>query len=223
MKAKIQILIAEPNYLVRRGLESIVTEHSDFEICGSAISTADLFSSLALVQPDVIIADYNHFPEGLELLKSIRKKTPDSRVLVITDPKNKMEISRAIEFGANSYLLKECDQEEIVEAIYKTAGNQKFFCTRIVDLLVFQKQEDMQFRDTACVGLHITEREIEIVRLVAEGLSNKEIAEKLFLSTHTVTTHRKNIMNKLQVNNTAGLVLYAVRNDLLGPNRFLFS
>jgi len=223
MKAKIRIVLAEPNYLVRRGLESIVSEHPDFEISRSAITAADLLDSLELFQPDVVITDYNHFTEGLDLLKTIRKKAPDSRILVITDPKNKVEISRAIEFGASSYLLKECDQEEIVEAIYKTADHQKFFCTRIVDHLVFQKQDDLQERNPSCAGLHITEREIEIVRLVAEGLSNKEIAEKLFLSTHTVTTHRKNIMAKLQLNNTAGLVLYAVRNDLLGPNRFLFS
>jgi DNA-binding NarL/FixJ family response regulator len=223
MKAKIRILVAEPNYLVRRGLETIVTENPDFEMCQSAIDTADLLSSIEVIRPDVLITDYNHFAEGLDLLKIIHKKAPDSRILVITDPKNKTEISRAIELGANSYLLKECDQEEITEAIYKTSQNQKFFCNRIVDHLVFQKQEDLQFRNTSCAGLHITEREIEIVRLVAEGLSNKEIAEKLFLSTHTVTTHRKNIMSKLQLNNTAGLVLYAVRNDLLGPNRFLFS
>ncbi len=223
MKAKIRILIAEPNYLVRKGIETLISEQPDFDSCPSVFNSKDLFSSMGLYHPDVIIADYNHFPEGVEILKNIRKKNTDARILIITDPKNKSEISRALELGACSYLLKECDQEEIIEAIYKTAQNQNFFCSRIVDHLVFQEKEELQSNSSSCGGLTITEREIEIVRLVAEGLSNKEIAEKLFLSAHTVTTHRKNIMSKLQVNNTAGLVLYAVRNDLLGPNKFLFS
>jgi DNA-binding NarL/FixJ family response regulator len=223
MNAKIRILIAEPNYLIRRGLEALIAENPDFDACLSATNAPDLFSSIESCHPDVIITDYNHFAEGVEFLKSIRDKAPQSRILVITDPKNKAEINQAIEFGACSFLLKECDHQEITEAISKTALNQKFFCNRIVDHLVFQEREDLQFRNTSCSGLNVTEREIEIISLIAEGLSNKEIAEKLFLSTHTVTTHRKNIMGKLHVNNTAGLVLYAVRNDLVGPNKFLFS
>jgi DNA-binding NarL/FixJ family response regulator len=158
----------------------------------------------------------------MEIIKVISRILPESKILVITDPRSKTEITKALDAGAVSFLLRECDREEIIEAIYKTSQNQKFLCGRILDHLVNEASDDVS-SDTSCTGLHITEREIEIIRLVAEGLSNKEVAEKLFLSTHTVTTHRKNIMNKLQVNNTAGLVLYAVRNDLLGSNKFLFS
>lgn len=93
-------------------------------------------------------------------------------------------------------------------------------CGKIVtDIL----QDATETTTSTCEGLNISEREMEIIKLVAEGFSNKEVADKLFLSTHTVTTHRKNIMNKLGVNNTAGLVLFAVRENLISPNHFLFA
>jgi DNA-binding NarL/FixJ family response regulator len=222
MVQKISILAAEPNYLVRKGLEALVFEQADFELKPSAHTITELKEALLIHQPDVVIVDYNHFPEGMDVLKTIGRIAPHSKVLVITDPRRKAEITRALDAGAVSFLLRECDQEEIIEAIYKTSQNQKFLCGRILEHLVNDKADEVS-ADSSCSGLHITEREIEIIRLVAEGMSNKEVAEKLFLSTHTVTTHRKNIMNKLQVNNTAGLVLYAVRNDLLGSNKFLFS
>jgi DNA-binding NarL/FixJ family response regulator len=223
MASKISILAAEPNYLVRMGLESLLAGHPDFELLTTAQSLPELKEALLLHCPDVLIVDYNHFPEGIEVLKTIRDLAPAVRVLVITDPRSKTEFNKALESGTVSFLLRECDREEIIEAILKTARNRQFFCGRIVDHLLSESNEAKISAASSCQGMHITEREIEIIRLVAEGLSNKEVAEKLFLSTHTVTTHRKNIMNKLQVNNTAGLVLYAVRNDLLGSNKFLFS
>ena len=223
MSHPISILAAEPNYLVRKGIEALVTEQSGFRLIPSVSSLDELKQAVLLARPDVIIIDYNHFPEGILILKTIRNLLPEAGILVITDPHNRLEFNKAMETGAVSFLLRECDREEIVQAIIKTSQHQKFLCGRIVDYLLQEGAEPRIAADTSCSGLNITEREIEIIRLVAEGLSNKEVAEKLFLSTHTVTTHRKNIMSKLQVNNTAGLVLYAVRNDLLGSNKFLFS
>jgi DNA-binding NarL/FixJ family response regulator len=118
-------------------------------------------------------------------------------------------------------LLKDCDQDEIVEAIYKTAAGEQFMCGKIVTSVLDDSTANIA--SSSCEGLNISEREMEIIKLIAEGLSNKEVADKLFLSTHTVTTHRKNIMNKLGVNNTAGLVLFAVRENLISPNHFLFA
>ncbi|MGZ4158606.1 MAG: response regulator transcription factor, partial [Bacteroidia bacterium] len=123
--------------------------------------------------------------------------------------------------GVTSHLLKDCDEDEIVEAIYKTAKGEQFMCGKIVTNILEVKPEAAF--ESSCEGLNISDREMEIIKLIAEGFSNKEVADKLFLSTHTITTHRKNIMNKLGVNNTAGLVLFAVRENLVSPNHFLFS
>jgi DNA-binding NarL/FixJ family response regulator len=142
-------------------------------------------------------------------------------MLAITDFQSNAVISKALNTGVTSHLLKDCDQAEIVEAIYKTALGQQFMCGKIVSAVLEEKP--VQLAEYNCEGLNISEREMEIIKLIAEGLSNKEVADKLFLSAHTVTTHRKNIMNKLGVNNTAGLVLFAVRENLISPNHFLFA
>src|SRR4029079_8731683 len=97
---------------------------------------------------------------------------------------------------------------------------ETFMCGKIASAVLENKAVAA---DSSCEGLNISDREMEIIKLIAEGLSNKEVADKLFLSTHTVTTHRKNIMNKLGVNNTAGLVLFAIRNNIVTPNHFLFN
>ena len=97
----------------------------------------------------------------------------------------------------------------------------RFMCGKITSAVLDEKIGNVT--EYSCEGFNISEREMEIIKLIAEGLSNKEVAEKLFLSAHTVTTHRKNIMNKLGINNTAGLVLFAVRENLVSPNHFLFS
>ena len=94
-------------------------------------------------------------------------------------------------------------------------------CGKIASAVLEDKSSSVT--EYTCEGLNISDREMEIIKLIAEGLSNKEVADKLFLSTHTVTTHRKNIMNKLGLNNTAGLVLFAVRENLISPNHFIFS
>jgi DNA-binding NarL/FixJ family response regulator len=128
-----------------------------------------------------------------------------------------------LENGVTSYLMMDCDKEEITEAIYKTAKGERFLCGQVVEVLISgNKKSDTHDNNcplyTYCGGINISEREMEIIKCVAEGHSNQEIAEKLFISVHTVTTHRKNIMNKLGINNTAGLVMYAVREQLISPN-----
>jgi DNA-binding NarL/FixJ family response regulator len=146
----------------------------------------------------------------------------------------------AFDDGASSYLLKECDRGEIISAIKATASRERFLCGKIADCILDNKVKSPleSPRDPArhlegasavaggfvsCEGAKISNREMEIIRLIAEGYSNNEIADQLCLSAHTVTTHRKNIMGKLQVNNTAGLVMYAIRNNMLDPNKYLFS
>jgi DNA-binding NarL/FixJ family response regulator len=114
---------------------------------------------------------------------------------------------------------------EIVNAVIETSKGNKFFCGQILETI--QKAEidvnDLDFESFSCEAVVLSERENEIIKLVAEGNTNGKIAELLFLSNHTVNTHRKNIMSKLGVKNTAGIVMYAVKMNIVSPNRFLFS
>ena len=119
----------------------------------------------------------------------------------------------------------DCDRVEIMDAINSTLKGEAFFCGKILNEVIpaDEAAEDNTQLAFSCNGIKISAREAEIIALVAEGFTNKQIAEHLFLSTHTVITHRKNIMNKLGLNNTAGLVLFAIRQNIISPNKFLFS
>jgi DNA-binding NarL/FixJ family response regulator len=219
----INIIAGDPDYLVREGIAAIISNTPGFELIASLSNLDDLLEAVLINQPNVLVVNYHQYKDGVEILRKIRKIAPHTGILVIADPQDRADIRKALDYGANAYLLKECDKEEICEAILETAKMGSFLCGRILTQLNIMDSEESLPEPNSCAGMNITVRELEIIRLVAEGMSNKEIADKLFLSTHTVTTHRKNIMNKLQVNNTAGLVLYAVRNNILAQNKFLFS
>jgi DNA-binding NarL/FixJ family response regulator len=186
-----------------------------------AVSTSDLINQSKFYKPDLIIIDYTSVNYSLDGLSQIVKKYPKAKLLAITELQSNEVISKGLKIGITSHLLKDCDEDEIIEAIYKTAKGEKFICGKIANAVLQEKSTVVS--EYSCQGMNISEREMEIITLIAEGYSNKEVADKLFLSTHTITTHRKNIMNKLGVNNTAGLVLFAVRENLVSPNHFLFS
>ncbi len=221
MVKKIKITIADSNFLSRKGLCALLNENADFILLTEALSTSDLLNQSKFYKPDLIIIDYCSENFSLEGLHLIVKKYPKTKLLAITEIQHAKNIAKALTIGITSLLLKDCDQPEIVEAIYKTAQGEKFMCGKIVIDILEDNPEKLP--EYSCRALKISERETEIIKCIAKGLSNKEVADKLFLSTHTVTTHRKNIMNKLGVNNTAGLVLFAVRENLVSPNHFLFS
>ena len=223
--AKHKILIADNSYLIREGLRSIITSNSDFKLVGEAETAEELSEKLLLCRPHVLVIDYTSIYFSIDDILSVRQKFPEVNILAITNPQSRIIISRSIENGVISHLLKDCGKEEIIEAIYSTAKGDKFFCGKILDTVL--KEKDASTSQSAegisCDGIKLSPREVEIIQLVAEGMSNKEIAERLFLSVHTVTTHRKNIMSKLGVNNTAGLVMFAIRQHLVEPNKFLFA
>lgn len=219
---KIRITIADSHFLSRKGLAVVLNENSDFVLAAEALCLADLIKQSKSLQPDLIIIDYTSGNFSLVGLQQIVKKYPSSRLLAITGVQPNHVISKALSIGVTSHLLKDCDEDEIIEAIYKTASGEKFMCGKITSAIVDDNTNTLR-TEYSCEGLNITEREMEIIRLIAEGYSNKKVADKLFLSAHTVITHRKNIMNKLNVNNTAGLVLFAVRENLVSPDNFRFS
>ncbi len=221
---KIKIAIADSHFLSRKGLAMLLTENVDFILEAESLSTSDLVNQSKFYKPDLIIIDYSSANFSLEGIIQIVKKYPKAKLLAITEFKNNETIAKALEFGITSHLLKDCDKDEIVEAIYETAIGKRFMCGKIVNAVVDSTNKLVAtVTSYNCDGMNVSEREMEIIKLIAEGLSNKEVADKLFLSTHTVTTHRKNIMAKLGVNNTAGLVLFAVRENLVSPNHFLFA
>ena len=218
MSSSINILIADNSYLVRTGLKALLAGNQDFVFSGEACDSGELAEKLLFCQPDLLIIDSNCNSFSTQDIKVLLNKNKNVKVLSVCSHQDKLSLARSIEIGIHSFLLKDCDMDEITEAIYKTATGNKFMCGKIVATITGENSNE-----TSCEGFNITEREIEIIKLLAEGNSNKQIADILFLSTHTVNTHRKNIMAKVGVNNAAGLVFFAVKENLISPNKYLFS
>ena len=222
---QIKTIIADNNYLTRKGLVSLVGETSDFVVVSEAETSNDLLEMVKIYKPKVVIIDYSSAEFKLETLVVLNKKYPQVKLLAITPELSASTMAKALESGVISYVLKDCEKEEITEALEKTAESQRFLCGKIVTSLMTNKKVNAEpmGKSRLCEGFNVTDRELEVIKLIAEGYSNKEMADRLFLSTHTVTTHRKNIMSKLGVNNTAGLVMFAVRENLLTNNNLIFS
>jgi DNA-binding NarL/FixJ family response regulator len=223
----IKVLIADKNFLSRVGLELLVGDLKGFELVPSVCGDLQtLESQLQLSKPNLLIADFVSLGIKTEALKKLCTKFNRTKFLVITEMLSKPELPKVIDSGITSFLLKDCDKSEILEAINSTIKGEKFICGKIVSYMTAApeiKSSNSFIKSLGCDGMAVTEREVEIIRAIAEGLSNKLIADKLSLSTHTVNTHRKNIMAKLGVNNTAGVVMFAVKNQLLETNFSLFQ
>lgn len=209
----ISIILADAQYLIRFGLRNLLDTKVNFSVVDEVTDETELLQAMKIHHPDVVIIDYKQ-PESFseESIQLLKKTAPSTNILVISADNEKRSIYQVLEYGVNSFITKGCNEEEIIDAVKATAKGEKFFCTKVLDYLLeksFSKEEEN------CAPTPLSPREIEIVRLVAQGLIAKEIAGQLNLSTHTVYTHRKNIMKKLKLNTSSELVLYAVNHGIV--------
>lgn len=206
-----QIAIADSQYLTRVGLREVVGKSSHLHIAGEASDEKALLALLEQKPVDIIILDHNQPGKfSMQTLTRLQERSPSPDVLIISADNDKGRIFKVLEAGASSYLTKECDEAEILDAIRATSRGDKFFCTKILDYLL-EKSFGKSFESKdACGPSPLTPREVEVVRLIAAGMVAKEIAGELHLSTHTIYTHRKNIMRKLELANSSELVRYAI-------------
>ncbi len=209
---KTTIIIADTQYLIRAGLRCVLQQQDSLEIVGEVTNQSELFKMVEEMEPDIVILDYNQPPaftvDAVPIIKSLSSQT---QILIISADDDKKNIFSSIENGAVSYLTKKCGESEILDAIRATSKNEKFFCNKVLDFILeksFKKDNDLKTNP-------LTPREIEIVQLVVTGKIAKEIASELNLSTHTIYTHRKNIMKKLKINSNSELVLYALQEGLV--------
>ena len=215
----ISVLIADKNYLSRLGLYTLLSNSANFEVDYTEDENFEnLVASIKKNKPKILVLDYQSLNFSAKQISILTKSFKRLQVLAITDYMSRAEMQSALDSGVRSYLLKECDKEEIIEALHATYNGERFLCGKVAYFLANSQELEVmrpELERVSCQGLGITDRELDIIRLISEGLSNKLIADKLELSTHTVNTHRKNIMNKLSIPNTAGIVMFAVKNNLL--------
>lgn len=215
MTGNIRIAIADDHQLVLDGLKAMLDQEKGLEVVAMANNGEELLRMLNLVVADVVLTDMD-MPKlnGLEVIKQLRQDQHQAKVLVLTMHNEKALIKKVMDAGANGYLLKNADREEFLEAIQKVMDGQTYFSSEVTMALLGKGGEQHQMGQGAAIA-QLTDRELEILKLVCEGMNNKEIGEKLFISHRTVDTHRTNLMKKLEVHNVAGLIRYAVQHGLV--------
>lgn len=222
---KVHVIIADSNDLVRVGLRTILNSNGKFKIVGEARDNEELIEQINNFGASVIIIDYTSPGFDIDIIPKIIQLEKGVKFLAITADQSAQTLVNALRSGVISYVKKDCDLMEIVNAVEETARGNKFFCGQILETIQRASIDvnDIDFESFSCEPIILSERENEIITLIAQGLTNAQIAEHLFLSNHTINTHRKNIMAKLGVKNTAGIVMYAVKTQLVSPNKFLFA
>ncbi|MEQ9186600.1 MAG: response regulator transcription factor [Cryomorphaceae bacterium] len=220
MKPVIKTFLADTSILILEGFKNILAVHPEIDVVGVATNSVQLQEGIAQQTPDVLVIDYSMGTFSVFEVLGIMKKYPSIRVIGIAHDCNVTDVKRLLHSGLNGHLMNDCDKDEIIGSVLACAKGEKFFCGQVLDKLNVGEGEDPIH---TCEPISISERELEILQHIAEGLTTKLIAEKLHLSFHTVMTHRKNMMAKLGLNNTAGLIIYAVKENLISPNRFLFN
>ena len=220
---RIKVILADDHDIVRFGIASVIRTADDIELIGEASDGRGTIELYKQFTPDVAIVDIT-MPgmNGIETTRAILESYPEARILILTMHMDEEYLNQALKAGAKGYLLKNCDKQELVNGIRMIANGEKVFSGTISTLMTEHYinsvtdnilQEKPQPRGNS---IHLTKREKEILNLIADGLTSQEIAESLYISPRTVETHRANLLQKLDIKNTAGLVRYAVENGFIG-------
>lgn len=202
--AKIRIVLADDHALIREGFKKLLIERENpfVELVGEAENGKELLEIVAKIQPDLVLTDIKMpLLSGLDALKEIKEKNPEIKVVILTMHEESEYIKRAISSGADGYLSKSIEKDELERAIKTVYNGAKYFSASVNAIILTQLSEQHAIEQT-----DISPREKEVLQLVAEGFSTKQIAAQLDISNRTVETHRINLLKKLKANNTAELI-----------------
>lgn len=213
---KIKVLLAEDHTIVRKGITSLLAGEADIEVVGEAEDGQEAVEKVEQLAPDVVLMD-NTMPvlNGLEATRQIKKRFPEVKVLVLTMHTTEEYIQQFLQAGASGYLIKKTAPKELVTAIYAVYRGDSYLSPAISNLIIegyLQQAASVASEDNY---EKLTDRERQVLQMITEGASNREIAERLHLSIKTVNNHRMNLMDKLNIHNTAKLVKYAIRKGVI--------
>lgn len=210
---EVKVLVVDDHRIVLDGLCAMLEGAHGFRCIGTMENGQQALDRLKLTRADVVLMDIDMpVMDGIEATTRIKRTMPDVKVISLTHHNERAMVQRLMDCGSDGYLLKNIDRDGLLNAIRKVMNGQKFFSEDVTRKLAEREMV------TAASGApaELTERETEILRLICEGLSSKQIGEKLFISPRTVDTHRTNLMNKLDIHNVAGLIRFAFQNGIAG-------
>lgn len=212
----IQVLIADDHQVMRRGVRAVVELLPGWAVCGEASTGREAVAMAERLKPEIVVMDVT-MPElnGLEATRQIRKTAPSTEILMFTGLETEELVRQVFEAGARSYILKTDGREQLESALKALAEHKPYFTTKIGEILFARFLQGKSRSDEESNGDRLTDREREIVQLLAEGGSNKEVADALGISVKTVETHRATVMKKLKFKSFSDLVRYAIRNNII--------
>jgi len=214
--ASLRILLGDDHTLVRQGLRKILEDQPDWQIVGEVGDGREAVRQALSLLPDIAILDIGMpLLNGIEATRQIVRRNPAVRVLILSMHVDEAYVARALEAGAAGYLLKDSADTDLIDGVTAVASGKSFFSPTVAAMMLTDYRQRLAGKTVVDRYELLSEREREIFQLVAEGHSNKEVADLLSISPTTVETHRAHILQKLDVHNTAELVLYAVRRGVI--------
>lgn len=218
MTPNIRIHLADDHQLIIHGIQTLLNTISNFEVVGFSLNGKTIFEDVKKNNADILVLDIS-MPEkdGIEVVKEFAEKGFPCKVIILSSYDDLKLIKEIMDLGVSGYLTKQCAGNNIIEAVHAVANGEEYFCESIREKIFTNATKNNPKLNTYKPNVNplLTEREIEIIILIALEYSGKEISEQLFISTNTVETHRKNIMKKLKAKNTIGIVKYAMNNHLI--------
>lgn len=212
-----KVMLVDDHEIMREGMSALLRKHSEFEVVGQASDGRQALEMVLEAKPDIVIMDVG-MPNlnGIEATRRMLAQLPSLKVMALSTHSDGTVVTKMIKAGASGYMLKESAFEELVEGLNTILEGKTFLCKK-VSKVVFSEYISMVLNPQNTNGDGLSSREREVLQMVAEGRTSKEIAEALQLSTKTVDSHREHIMEKLGIRNVAGLTRYAIREGLTSP------
>jgi len=216
MSSKYRIVIAEDHTILREGLRSLLSSHPEFEIVGEAEDGREAIQCVEKFKPDLILTDLS-MPRmnGMEAIREIKRGSPDTKILVLTVHKTEEYILATLQAGANGYILKDSTHAELMLAIKHVLSGKHYISPEISDKVIEGYLEGRKTLKAKSSWETLTQREREILKLIAEGYKNKEIADYLCISVKTVEKHRANLMEKLNLHSIQALTAFAIEKGIV--------
>jgi two-component system nitrate/nitrite response regulator NarL len=212
-KKKIKVLLVDDHPVVRKGLHSCLANRENLKIVGEASDGAEAIQRVKELTPDIVLMDIN-MPgmDGLEVTETLKKESPQTRILVLSMHSNREYVLRIIKAGARGYVLKDAPTEELIRAIESVYAGDAFFSPSVAKIALNQYVAEADDRDPMS---RLSDREREVLVQIADGKSNKEIATSLGIGVRTIETHRERIMRKLDIHSVAGLTKFAIAHGMI--------
>ncbi|MFC1937489.1 response regulator [Chloroflexota bacterium] len=215
----IKVLVVDDHTIFRSGIVSLLASEESLKVMGEASNGIEAIKKAREINPDVILMDLN-MPEcnGLEATQALQADMPEVNILILTVSESQEDLFSVMKFGAKGYILKDAEPEELISAIFHIARGGVMVSPAMANKLItefkgFIVREERTYEEKAI----LSSREEEVIQLVAQGATNKEIGERLFISENTVKTHLRNIMEKLHLANRSQAAAYAVKRGLVSP------